>query len=163
MFHVVDRLGDEVSHMVVVQRVNDAVAVAPPGDKAKMAEDPKLVRDRGRLELHIVGEIGDRALRLPQSRQDANPARRGERLHRRGDLLSEIPVDRRKRKSLAVLEMGHGPNVSEEVFRLSRSPRPHHASEPTARPRHSRATAWGSKTRSERSLRPWPGRVGFPV
>jgi hypothetical protein len=37
---VVDRLGDEVAHMVVVQGANDAVAVAPPGDKAKVAEDP---------------------------------------------------------------------------------------------------------------------------
>ncbi len=117
---VVDRLGDEVAHMVVVQGVDDAVAVAPPGDKAKVAEDPKLVRDRGRLELHTVGEIGDRASRLPQPRQDANPARSGQRLHRLGDLLSEIPVDRRKRKPLVMLEMGHGhPNVSEEVFRLS--------------------------------------------
>jgi hypothetical protein len=97
VFDVVDRLGDEVPHMVVVQGVNDAVAVAPPGDKAKVAEDPQLVRDRGRLELHIVGEIGDGARRLPQSREDANPARSGERLHRLGDLLSEIPVDGRKR------------------------------------------------------------------
>ena len=129
MFDVVDRLGDEVAHMVVVQGVNDAVAVTPPADKAKMAEDAKLVRDRGRLELHTLGEIGDRARRLPQPRQDANPARRGQSLHRLGNLLSEIPVDRSKRKPLVVLEMGHGPNVSEEVFRLSRSPRPHHASE----------------------------------
>ena len=93
--------------MVVVQGVNDAVAVASPRDKAKVAEDPKLVRDRRRLELHIAGEIGDGARRLPQPRQDANPARSGQRLHRLGDLLSEIPVDRRKRKSLVVLEMGH--------------------------------------------------------
>ena len=129
MFDVVDRLGDEVSHMGVVQGVDDAVAVALPGDKAKVAEDPKLVRDRGRLELHILGEIGDGALRLPQPRQDPNPARRGESLHSRGDLLSEIPVDRRKRKLLVVLEMRHGPSVSEEVFRLSRSSCLHHASE----------------------------------
>ena len=97
MFDVVDRLSDEVAHMVVVQGVNDAVAVASPGNEAKVAEDPKLVRDRGWLELHVVGEIGDGALGLPQPRQDANPARSGERLHRLGDLLSEIPVDRRKR------------------------------------------------------------------
>src|SRR5438105_3342741 len=94
--------------MVVVQGVNDAVAVTPPADKAKMAEDAKLVRDRGRLELHTLGEIRDRARRLPQPRQDANPARSGERLHRLGDLLSEIPVDRRKPKPLVVLEMRHG-------------------------------------------------------
>ena len=105
---VVDRLGDEVAHMIVMQRVNDPVAVAPPGDKAKVAQDPKLVRDCGRLELHTVGKIGDRARRLPQPRQDANPARSGKRLHRLGDLLSEIPVDRGKRKALVVLEMGHG-------------------------------------------------------
>jgi hypothetical protein len=108
VFDVVDRLGDEVANMVVVQGVNDAVAVAPPGDKAKVAEDPKLVRDRGRLELHTVGEIGDRTRRQPQPRQDANPARSGERLHRLGNLLSEISVDRSKRKSLVVLEMRHG-------------------------------------------------------
>jgi hypothetical protein len=73
VFDVVDRLGD------------------------KVAEDPKLVRDRGWLELHVVGEIGHGALGLPQPRQDANPARSGERLHRLGDLLSEIAVDRRER------------------------------------------------------------------
>src|SRR5438094_6398172 len=105
---VVDRLGDEVAHMVVVQGVNDTVSIAPPGNKTKVAENPKLVRDRGRLELHIVGEIGDGTRRLAQPRQNANPARSGERLHRLGDLLSEIPVDRRKRKSLVVLEVGHG-------------------------------------------------------
>ena len=104
---VVDRLGDEVAHMLVVQRINDAIAVAPPGDKAKVTEDPQLVRDRGRLELHTVGEIGDRARRVPQPRQDANPARSSERLHRLGDLTGEIPVDRRKGKSLVVLEMRH--------------------------------------------------------
>ena len=48
--------------MVVVQGVNDAVAIAPPGNKAKVAEDPKLVRDRGRLELHVVGETCGRLL-----------------------------------------------------------------------------------------------------
>src|SRR6266540_6108091 len=94
--------------MVVVQGVNDTVSVAPPADKTKVAQEPQLVRDRGRLELHTVGEIGDRARRLPQPRQYANPARSGERLHRLGNLLSEIPVDRRKRKSLGVPEMRHG-------------------------------------------------------
>ena len=49
MFDVVDRLGDEVAHMIIVQGINDTVAVAPTGDKAKVAKDPKLVRDRGRL------------------------------------------------------------------------------------------------------------------
>jgi hypothetical protein len=119
---VVDRLGDEVAHMVVVQGVNDAVAVAPPGDKAKVAEDPKLVRDRGRLELHTVGEIGDGAWRLPQPRQDANPARSGERLHRFGDLFSEVSVDRRQRKTLPSLKMPHdAASLSEEMLRLSAS------------------------------------------
>ena len=40
VFDVVDRLGDKVAHMIVVQGVNDAVAGAPPADKTKMAEDP---------------------------------------------------------------------------------------------------------------------------
>jgi hypothetical protein len=120
---VVDRLGDKVAHMIVMQGANDAVAVAPTGHKAKVAEDPKLVRDRGWLELHTVGEISDRARRLPQTRQDANPARSSERLHRLGDLLSEIPVDRRKRKALVVLEMRHGHSTYLKRYSdLSRSP-----------------------------------------
>jgi hypothetical protein len=49
VFDVVDRLRDEVAHMVVVQRVDDTVAIAPPADKAKMAQDPQLVRHRRRL------------------------------------------------------------------------------------------------------------------
>jgi len=69
---VVDRLRDEVADMIVVQRVDDAVAVAPPADEAKVTQDPQLVRHRRRLEMHIAGEIADRARRLPQPRQDVS-------------------------------------------------------------------------------------------
>jgi hypothetical protein len=108
VFDVVDRLGDEVADMVVVQGVDDAVAVAAPGDEPKVAQEPKLVRDRRCLELHVTGEFGDRARRLPQPRQDANPARSSERLHRLGNFVSEIRVDRHKLKGLAVLKVSHG-------------------------------------------------------
>ena len=104
---VIDRLGDQVANMVVVQRVNDAVAVAATGHETELTQQPQLVRHRRLLQPHIACKIGDRTRRLPQPRKDADSARRGERLHRRRDLFSELIVDRRQWECLAMLKVAH--------------------------------------------------------
>ena len=104
---VVDRLRDEVANMVVVQRVDDTVAVAATDHQTEMTQQPQLVRHRRLFQLHVACELGDRAGRHSQARKDADSARRRERLHRLRDLLGEINVDRREWECLVVLKMPH--------------------------------------------------------
>lgn len=105
---VIDRLRDEIADMVVVQRIDDPVAVAPTGHETEMTQEPQLMRDRRLLQLHIPRQLGHRTRRLSQPRENPNPARRGESLHRLRDLFREIGVDRREWQFLAVLKMTHG-------------------------------------------------------
>ena len=93
---VVDRLRDEIADMVVVQRVDDSVAVAPTGHQTQMTQQPQLVRNRRRFQLHVPREIGHRARRLSQPRENPHPARCSERLHRLGDFLGQTSVDCRE-------------------------------------------------------------------
>ena len=117
---VVDRLSDEVANMVVVQRVDDTVAVAATGHETEMTKQPQLVRHRRLLQPDIACELGDRAGGLSQPRKDADSARRGERLHRLRDLLGEVNVDCGKRVRFVELEMPHQHSiVYEELLMLS--------------------------------------------
>lgn len=115
---MVDRLRDEVADVVVVERIDDAVAVSFASDETKVAKQAELMRDRRLLELDVGCEIADRAGRLSQPRQDADAARSGERLHRLRDLVRDLSVKRRERQGLVVtVQMSHTPIVpSEDLF-----------------------------------------------
>lgn len=104
---VIDRLRDEVADVIVVQRIDHPVAVAPSCDETEMTQQPQLVRHGRWPQLHVVREFVYRTRRLSQPRQNPHPARRCERLHRLGDLFREIGVYRCELESLAVLEMTH--------------------------------------------------------
>ena len=89
---VIDRLRDEIADVIVMQRINNSVAIAPTRHQAEMTQQPQLVRNRRCLQLHIPRELRHRTGRLSQPRKNPHPARRRERLHRLGDRAGEPEV-----------------------------------------------------------------------
>jgi hypothetical protein len=82
---VSDSFAEQLSDVLVMQRVDDAAALAPAADQSKMAQQPQLVRDGGRLHAHVLSEFVHRARAGVEPPEDAQAARRGERLHGAGD------------------------------------------------------------------------------
>ena len=104
---VVDRLRDQIADVLVMQRVDDALAVSPPPDEAKVAEQTQLMRNRRLLQLDLAGKLAHRAGRLAQPHKNSDPARRGERVHRLGNLAGKLRVHACQYQRLAVIEMAH--------------------------------------------------------
>jgi hypothetical protein len=71
MLDVSDGLLEQLADVVVVQRVDDVASLAVTGDQAKMAQQPQLVRDRGRLHPDGGGELGHGARTGLQPAEDA--------------------------------------------------------------------------------------------
>lgn len=79
--------------MIVVQVVEHAASRAPPDDEAEVAEHAELLRDRRGVHLYGLRELADAEWTAAKGPEDAHPACRGERLHRRSDAESERSVE----------------------------------------------------------------------
>jgi hypothetical protein len=93
MLDVADRLLQEIADVVVVEVVHDLTALSATDDQPEMPEHAQLMGDRGRLHLDRGGELVDRTRAGAQPPEDAQPARRGQRLHRVGDSAGEVRVE----------------------------------------------------------------------
>ena len=94
---VVDGLVEQVGDVGVVERVDDGPSAAVADDEAEMAEDAELVGDGRLFHLDRVGELADGSRRFAEAAEDADTARRRERLHRLCDLACESGVELRGR------------------------------------------------------------------
>ncbi|MDX6583064.1 MAG: hypothetical protein QOI10_2248, partial [Solirubrobacterales bacterium] len=72
---VTDRLFEQLTHMVVVQVVDDLATLAATDDQPEMTQHPQLMRDRRRLHVHGRGQLVDRAWTAVQPPEDPQPAR----------------------------------------------------------------------------------------
>jgi len=66
-----DSFAEQLSDVLVMQRVDDAAALAPAADQSKMAQQPQLVRDGGRLHAHVLSEFVHRARAGVEPPEDA--------------------------------------------------------------------------------------------
>ena len=107
MLGVEDGLVEQLSHVVVVERVDDGAALPVAVDQTQVAQQPKLVGDRRLLHLDGLGELTHRGGALAQTTEDHQPTGRGERLQRRGNRLrrGEIEAGRRRVR----VRLLHGP------------------------------------------------------
>lgn len=107
---VPDRLVDQPRDVMVVERVDDAPAPALADHQATVSQELELMRDGGLFHPHCGDQLRNRLRPHTQPRQDQNPARRRERVHRLGDALGDRwrnggPV----RVPLAVILRGRAP------------------------------------------------------
>ena len=80
-----ERLGDQHADVLVVQRVDDLAAAALVDDEAEVAQHAQLLRDGRLLHLDRERERAAPSRAGAQPAEDADAARRCERLHRLGD------------------------------------------------------------------------------
>ena len=80
-----DRLGQQGTDVIVVQRIDHLPPVALAHHKTEVAEDPQLLRDGRLSHLDLARELADRARARTEATQDPHPARGRERLHRLRD------------------------------------------------------------------------------
>ena len=92
---MVDGLLEQHPDVGIVQGIDDPVPVPLADDQAQMTEKAKLMRDGGLRHPDGLSESRDGAGCLAQTREDADPARRGERLHHLGDLVCRVGIDLR--------------------------------------------------------------------
>ena len=79
--------------MRIVQRVDDAPAAPLADDETEMPKHPQLVRHRRALHLDRPRQLVHGAGAVAKPREDPDPARRRERLHRLRNLPSRHGVD----------------------------------------------------------------------
>jgi hypothetical protein len=91
---VVQRLIQEVGNVRVMERVDNTAAASFADDKPKVTEQTQLMRDRRGLHSDRLGKIVHRAGPLSQPAEDADTARRRQRLHRLGYLDGSRRIDR---------------------------------------------------------------------
>jgi hypothetical protein len=89
MLDMPDRLVDQIRDVRVVQRVDDCPAASLTDHEAEMSQQPQLVRHGGAFHPDGRCEVVDIAGALAQPRQNPDPARRGQRLHRLRHLTSD--------------------------------------------------------------------------
>ena len=82
MLHVENRLIKQVRNVRVVEGIDDAPTTPLADDEPEVAKDAQLVRDCGAFHLNRQGEFIHGASAFTKPRENPNPARRCERLHR---------------------------------------------------------------------------------
>lgn len=87
-----DGLFEELADVIVVEVVDDLPAVAPADHQPEVTQDAKLMGDSRGLHPNGGGQLVDRAGTGVESSENAQPARRGERLHRLGNRLGKVRV-----------------------------------------------------------------------
>ena len=92
MLDVEDGLLEQVAHVRVVQRIHGSSADAFAHDEPEMPEESQLMRHGGLLHADCLGKLADRAGRLVQPGEDADPASRRERLHRLRHLTCRLGI-----------------------------------------------------------------------
>ena len=91
MLDMEDRLIEQVGDVRVVERVDDAPAAPLADNEPEVAQHAQLVRHRRAFHLNRQGEFVHGAGAFAEPRENPNPARRCERLHR----LRNLPRGRR--------------------------------------------------------------------
>jgi len=92
VLHVRDCFLEQLSHVIVVQRVDDVASFTSAVDQAEVAKQAKLVRDRRALHPHIDSKLRDGARAVLQPAENPQPAGCRECLHRVCDDLGEAVV-----------------------------------------------------------------------
>ena len=82
MLDVRDGLTKKLANMIVVEVVDHPSALPVTHDQTQVAKQPKLMGNRRRLHPDRRCQLVDRARPGVQTPEDAQPARRRERLHR---------------------------------------------------------------------------------
>ena len=81
VFEVTDGFLEQFGDVVVEERVVDVPAVARAKDQAQMPQQPQMVRCGRLSDVQLFAEVGHGARLNTQRAQNAQPHRRGQRLH----------------------------------------------------------------------------------
>lgn len=105
MLHMGDGLLKQLTHMIVIQVVDDLTAVPMSDNEPKVPEQAQLVRDGRRFHPDGARQLvhGTRAVIQPS--KDLQPARGGKRLHRLRHRLNELRIQ--IRRSMLIVAVSH--------------------------------------------------------
>lgn len=96
--------------MLVMKLVKNPAPLTPPDDEAEVTKDAELVRDCRALHPEGDRDLADRAWPDVEQGEDSQPAWRRERLHRLGDLMGYVNVE--KLGGVSVQWVTHRPDYS---------------------------------------------------
>lgn len=93
MLDMTDRSLQQLANVLVMQVVDDLPAIALARHEPKMAKHAQLLRDGRRLHRDRARELANTERAAAQLPENADAARRGERLHRVSDGLRERAIE----------------------------------------------------------------------
>jgi hypothetical protein len=93
VFGVSDRLVEQRGDVRVMQDILDMPALTAAHDQTEIAQDTKLLADRGLFHVDATLELADRERPVAEQGQEANAARGGENQHRLRDPFGGLDAD----------------------------------------------------------------------